>query len=101
MFGQMMDVVSFAAVNGIKGYKVGEVSKVELIWFHIEIFGRMLAVHCDRNNSYQITMNGYQARKINEMIYVSSVSSYGKPSSGEVHQVEYLMRSKYFGENLA
>ena len=27
---------------------------------------RILAVHCDQNNSYEITMNDYQARKINE-----------------------------------
>ena len=27
----------------------------------------MQAVHCDQNDGYEITMNGYQARKINEM----------------------------------
>ena len=27
----------------------------------------MLAVHCDQNNIYEITMNGYQARQINEI----------------------------------
>ena len=31
-----------------------------------EKFVSMLAVHCNQNNSYEITMNGYQARKINE-----------------------------------
>ena len=33
----------------------------------IEMFVRMLCVHCDQNNSYEIIMNGYQARKIDEM----------------------------------
>ena len=32
---------------------------------HFEIFRRMLVVHCNENHSYEITMNGYQARKIN------------------------------------
>ena len=27
------------------------------------MFVRMLAVHCDQNDSHEITMNGYQARK--------------------------------------
>ena len=27
-----------------------------------QMFVRMLAVHCDQNNSYEITMNCYQAR---------------------------------------
>ena len=27
----------------------------------------MLAAHSDQNNSYEITMNGYQARNINEI----------------------------------
>ena len=35
--------------------------------FPFETFGRMLAVHCDQNNSYEINMNGYQARKMNGM----------------------------------
>ena len=29
------------------------------------MFVRMLAVHCDQNDSYEITMYGYQAKKIN------------------------------------
>ena len=28
-----------------------------------EMFVRMLAVHCDQNNGYEITMTGYQAKK--------------------------------------
>ena len=28
---------------------------------------RMLAVNCDQSDSYEITMNGYQTRKINEI----------------------------------
>ena len=31
------------------------------------MFVRILAVYCDQNNSNEITMNGYQARKINEI----------------------------------
>ena len=31
------------------------------------MFVRMLAFHCDQNNSYQVTTNGYRARKINEI----------------------------------
>ena len=31
-----------------------------------EISIRMLVGHCDKNHSYEITMNGYKARKINE-----------------------------------
>ena len=31
------------------------------------IFVRILAVHSDQNNSYEITMNGHQGRKINEI----------------------------------
>ena len=27
----------------------------------------MLTVHCDQNNSYEITINGFQVRKINEI----------------------------------
>ena len=30
-----------------------------------EMFVRMLTVHCDQNNSYEITINGFHARKIN------------------------------------
>ena len=31
------------------------------------IFVRILAVHSDQNSSYEITMNGHQGRKINEI----------------------------------
>ena len=31
------------------------------------MFVRMLTVHCDQNNSYEITINGFQGRKINEI----------------------------------
>ena len=33
---------------------------------HIEMFVRMLTVHRDQNDSYEITINGFQVRKINE-----------------------------------
>ena len=34
-----------------------------------EMFSKMLAVHCDQNDSYEITINGFQVRKINEIIH--------------------------------
>ena len=46
-----------------------------------EIFIRMLTVHCDQNNSYEITINGFQVRKINELRNVIFGLRYGKPSS--------------------
>ena len=64
----------------------------------IEMFVRILTVYCDRNNSYEITINGFQVRKINKIRNVIFCLRYGKPSSA---LVEYLMKSKYFGKNLA
>ena len=49
--------------------------------FIIEMFVRMLTVHCDQNNSYEITINGFQVRKINEIRNVIFGFRYGKPSS--------------------
>ena len=46
-----------------------------------EMFVRMLTVHCDQNDSYEITVNGFQVRKINEVINVIFGLRYGKPSS--------------------
>ena len=46
-----------------------------------EMFVRMLTVHCDQNNSYEITINGFQVRKINEIRNVIFGLRYGKPSS--------------------
>ena len=45
------------------------------------MFVRMLAVHWDQNDSYEITINGYQVRKINEIRNVIFGLCYGKPSS--------------------
>ena len=45
-----------------------------------EMFVRMLTVHCDYNNSYEITINGFQVRKINEIRNVIFGLRYGKPS---------------------
>ena len=45
------------------------------------MFVRMLAVHSDQNDSYELTMSGYQARKINEIRKVNFGLLYGKPSS--------------------
>ena len=38
----------------------------------------MLTLHCDQNNSYEITINVFQVRKVNE---IRNVIRYGKPSS--------------------
>ena len=46
----------------------------------IEILVRILSTHYDQNNSYEITMSGYQARKINEIRNVIFKLRYGKPS---------------------
>ena len=71
-----------------------------------EMFVTILTVHCDQNNSYEITRNCLQVRKINEIRNSIFGLSYGKPSSAlrskfwVFNQVEYLMISKYFWENL-
>ena len=46
-----------------------------------EMFVRMLTVHCDQNNRYEITINGFQVRKINEIRNVIFGLRYGKHSS--------------------
>ena len=46
-----------------------------------EMFVRMLALHCDENNSYEITMNCYQARKMTEIRNVIFGLHLLKPSS--------------------
>ena len=45
------------------------------------MFVIMLTVHCDKNNSYEITINGFQVRKRNEIRNVVFGLHYGKPSS--------------------
>ena len=40
-----------------------------------EMFVNMLTVHCDQNNSYEITINGFKVRKINEIRNVIFISS--------------------------
>ena len=46
-----------------------------------EMFVRMLTVHFDQNNSYEININGVQVRKINEIRNVIFGLRYGNPSS--------------------
>ena len=46
-----------------------------------EMFVNMLTVHCDQNNRYEITINGFKVRKINEIRNVIFVFCYGKPYS--------------------
>ena len=45
------------------------------------MFVRMLTVHCDQNNSYEININGFQVRRINETINVFFGLRYGNSSS--------------------
>ena len=42
---------------------------------NIEMFVRMLTVHCDQNDIYEITINGYQVRKMKEIWNVISSST--------------------------
>ena len=61
-----------------------------------EMLVRMMTVHCDQNNSYEITINGFHFRKINEIRNVIFGLLYGKPSSAlrpklGCSQVEHLM----------
>ena len=42
---------------------------------------RMLNVHCDQNDSYEITINAFHVRKVNEIRNVIFGLRYGKPSS--------------------
>ena len=46
-----------------------------------KMFVRMLTVHCDQNNSYEITLNGFQVRKINEIRNAIFGLRYGNPPS--------------------
>ena len=50
-------------------------------YFFREMFVRMLTVHCDQNNSYEIIIDGFQVRKINEIRNGIFGLRYGKPSS--------------------
>ena len=49
--------------------------------FTLEMFVRMLTVYCDQNSSYEITISGFQVRKIKEIRNVIFSLHYGKPSS--------------------
>ena len=70
-------------------------SNIPLILFSIfnkdqlEMFVRMLTVHCDQNNSYEITINGFQVKKINEIRNVIFGLHYGKPSLALRPKFEY------------
>ena len=46
-----------------------------------EMFVRILIVHCDENNCYKITINGFQVKNINEIRNIIFGLRYGKPSS--------------------
>ena len=60
------------------------------------MFVRMLTVHCDQNNSYEITINGFQVRKINEIRNVIFGLRYGKPSSADTEN--YVSYFVYFSD---
>ena len=64
----------------------------------------MLTVHCDQNNSYEITINCFQVRKINEIRNVIFGLRYGKTSSALRPRLEcssswVLDEIKFFDEN--
>ena len=46
-----------------------------------EMFVMMLTVHCDQNDSYEMTMNGFQVRKEKKKETRFSVFAKRKPSS--------------------
>ena len=54
-----------------------------------KMFVRMLAFHCDQNNSYEITLNGFQVRRINE---IRNVTFRGKTSLNHplLNRVQYI-----------
>ena len=47
------------------------------------MFLRMLTDHCDQNDRYEITINGFQVRNINEMRDIIFGLRYGKPYSAQ------------------
>ena len=70
----------------------------------VEFFVRILALNCGQNNSYKITVNDYQARKIDKIRNFNCSLKLWETLlrvKAEVQQVEYLTISKNFGENLA
>ena len=61
----------------------------------------MLTVHCDQNNSYKKTINGFQVKKINEIRNVIFGLRQEKPcTKAEFHQIEHLMEF-ILSDNLA
>ena len=66
------------AISRILHYLSQNERKV-IIWS--EMFVRLLTVHFHQNDSYEIAVNGFQVRKINEIIIVIFGLRYGKPSS--------------------
>ena len=53
------------------------------------MFVRMLTVHYDQNNSYEITINGFQVRKINEIRDIIFGLRYEKPSLALMPKLAY------------
>ena len=71
-----------------------------MIQWKIEMFVRMLDVHCHQNVSYEVTASRYQARKINEIrkrnFRFPAMGNLPHPlgQSLDVQQVEYFMKSE-------
>ena len=67
------------------------------------MFVRMLTVHCDQNDSYEIAINGFQVRKTNEIRNVI----FRSPAMGNLPQrlgqswgvLDYLMNIPTQGTN--
>ena len=65
------------------------------------MFVRMLTVHCDQNNSYEITINGFQVGKINEIRnLISSSTQLGEhPNSGlKAEEGNYVSYFVYYSD---
>ena len=64
---------------------------IENIRQHIsEMFVRMLTVHCDQNNSYEITIKGPQVRKIISLLLVEFSSFLRIYHSYEKSKVKFV-----------
>ena len=71
-------VHSIVFIPEVKSYMLVSIVTIKI---SNEMFVRVLTVHCDQNNSYEITINGYQVRKVNEIRKVIFGLCCGKPSS--------------------
>ena len=62
-----MDIINACRIAVVAPNMIALFYPIKIMRLQFEMFVRMLAVHRDLNNSHEITMNSYQARKINEL----------------------------------